>query len=101
MAIGFRVVNHSGPAHPDWVDWSSLRPDLEGDVVTEPGTTVSEPFYVWDQYQRLAVTVIFSPSWAEGDPGVPFGYRRLLVVDYEPGDILESVGVGRLALFGT
>ena len=58
-------------------------------MITEPNTTVSEQFWVWSDFQRLAYLCVFQTYYLEED--IPKSPRRLLVVDYDEGDVLDLV----------
>jgi hypothetical protein len=88
-----------GPGQEDVVDYSSIKPDLEGDVVTEPGTTATGNFYVWTHWQPLAFRVTFREAYIED--GIPLGFTRLVIVESDEGDVIETVGVNGSAALGT
>jgi len=83
---GWRIVRR--PAY------SSLDPAVEGAVITAPGTSVTEPCWVWSDYRALALFSCFSGLRGPlGDGFDHYAAKPLLTVSWDDGDVIESVAI--------
>lgn len=92
--LGFRLVAYPRPGDDVTVPYSSLVPDVEGSLVTEPNAgSVAGPMYVFDDFARLALNSSFTAtSWF--DSGITYSTQRLLVVTYDGADVIDTKDLG-------
>src|SRR5204863_200513 len=68
-------------------DYASLNPAVEGDVLTPPDSSVSEPCWVWDDFRRLAtITAYSAPQGAVGDGFDHWALKPLLLAEWDVGE---------------
>ena len=83
---GWRIVRR--PAY------SSLDPAVEGAVITAPGTSVTDPCWVWSDFRVLALFSCFNGLRGPlGDGFDHYAAKPLLTVEWDDGDVVETVAV--------
>src|SRR4051812_18362030 len=95
----YRLVRFPPPVMVGLIDeYSSVLharfPDLEGDILTPPNAAFTDPEGAWvaSHYLYYAIVTCFSGLWSAA--GVEYTPSRILLCEYDDGDVVETKDMG-------